>query len=136
MKIAIATKDFSRISGHAGQARRWLVYDSETAGGEPERIEPDHSDLARIELARAQVFHHWEDKTDPHPLDGISVLIAGSAGDSFCTRMNERGIKVILTGEPDAARALSAVLKGETLPEPRFDPTIVACRLLHSLFNH
>jgi predicted Fe-Mo cluster-binding NifX family protein len=126
MKIAIATKDFSRISGHAGQTRRWLIYDSETAGGEPERID----------LPRAQVFHHWEGKTDPHPLDGIAMLIAGSAGESFCDRMKARGIEVILTGEPDAARALSAVLKGEALPEPRFDPTVVACRLIHSLFRH
>jgi hypothetical protein len=27
MKIAIATKDFTEVSGHAGQTRQWLVYD-------------------------------------------------------------------------------------------------------------
>ena len=27
MRIAIATKDFTAVSGHAGQARQWLVYD-------------------------------------------------------------------------------------------------------------
>jgi hypothetical protein len=27
MRIAIATNDFTAVSGHAGQARQWLVYD-------------------------------------------------------------------------------------------------------------
>jgi hypothetical protein len=27
MKIAIATRSYTMISGHAGQARHWLLYD-------------------------------------------------------------------------------------------------------------
>ena len=27
MKIAIATRDFATVGGHAGQARHWLLYD-------------------------------------------------------------------------------------------------------------
>ena len=27
MRIAVATIDFTAVSGHAGQARQWLVYD-------------------------------------------------------------------------------------------------------------
>jgi len=30
MKIAIATRNFTAVSGHAGKTRHWLVYDDVT----------------------------------------------------------------------------------------------------------
>ena len=111
MKIAIATNDYTQVAGHAGQARHWLRYDSEAPNLAPERIQ----------LEKAQVFHHWEDE-GPHPLDGTAVIIAGSAGDGFLRRMAKRDVQVLLTGERDATRALTAVLNGEVLPDPAFDP--------------
>ncbi len=126
MKIAIATKDYTRVAGHAGQARHWLLYDSASVDGAP----------VQVELPRAQVFHHWEGDAGAHPLDGVSVIIAGSAGDGFRRRMTKRGVEVILTGEPDAARAFSAVLQGEVLPEPGFDPTTLVCRLRDLFSKH
>jgi hypothetical protein len=36
MKIAVPTKDWVAVSGHAGQARCWLVYDlTDRGAGEP-----------------------------------------------------------------------------------------------------
>ena len=32
MKIAIATKDFRQIAGHAGQSQHWLVYEGTQPG--------------------------------------------------------------------------------------------------------
>jgi len=125
MKIAIATKDYTRLAGHAGQARHWLLYDSDAVPPGP----------VRVELPRAQVFHHWEG-TGPHPLDGISAIIAGSAGDGFRRRMAKQGVDLLLTGEPDAARALTAVLAGEVLPEPGFDPSLLLCRLRDLFSKH
>ena len=125
MKIAIATKDYTRVAGHAGKARQWLLYDHESAGPDPQRVE----------LPKAQVFHHWEGE-GPHPLDGIEAIIAGSAGEGFRRRMDKRGVTVILTGETDAARALTAVLNGEVLPEPGFDSTTLVCRLRDLFSKH
>ncbi len=48
MKIAIATNDYTHVAGHAGQARHWLLYDSDSATLEPQRIQ----------LERSQVFHY------------------------------------------------------------------------------
>ncbi len=70
MKIAIATD--LQVAGHAGQARHWLLYDSEF----------QRADSARIQLEKALVFHRWE-RDAPHPLDGIAVIFAGSAGDGW-----------------------------------------------------
>lgn len=124
MKIAIASKDFSEVSSHAGQTRHWLVYDSD-APDEPERVN----------LEKAQLFHHFQDD-GPHPLDGVEVIIAGSAGDGFIRHMAKRGAEVLLTGEKDAARALAAVLEGQVLPDPRFDPTRVVCKLRDLFSRH
>ena len=124
MKIAIATNDYTHVAGHAGQARHWLRYDSDSPGA-PERIQ----------LEKAQVFHHWEGE-GPHPLDGTAVIIAGSAGDGFLRRMAKRGVQVLLTGERDATRALTAVLNGEVLPDPGFDPSLLLCRLRDLFSKH
>lgn len=124
MKIAIASKDFTEVSSHAGQTRHWLVYDSDA---------PDTPQ--RVALEKEQLIHYFKDD-GPHPLDGVEVVIAGSAGDGFIRHMAKRGAEVLLTGEKDAARALTAVLQGEVLPDQRFDPTRVVCKLRDLFSRH
>ena len=124
MKIAIASKDFATVSSHAGQTRHWLVYDSDVPG------EP-----LRVTLEKEQLIHYFKDD-GPHPLDGVEVVIAASAGDGFIRHMAKRGAEVLLTGESDAAKALAAVLAGEVLPDQRFDPTRVLCKVRDLFSRH
>ena len=51
-------------------------------------------------------MHHCEDD-GPHPLDGVDIVVAGSAGDGFMRHMKKRGAEVLLTGETDPAAALT-----------------------------
>ena len=102
MKIAIATKDWRTVSGHAGQARCWLIYD--LAPGLERGALPAPE---RVELAKEQVLHHFRDE-GPHPLDGVEVVVAGSAGDGFVRHMQKRGAQVLLTGETEPSAALPA----------------------------
>lgn len=120
MKIAIASRDFAAVSSHAGQCRQWLLYDCQPGQALP----PGE----RIELSKEQVLHHFDDRR-PHPLDGVDVVIAASAGDGFIRHMAKRGAQVLLTGETDPAAALARVLAGEVLPDTRFDPTLILCKL-------
>ena len=125
MLVAVASQDYATVTGHAGQARRWLVFDVAPDGraGEPRRIE----------LAKEQVFHHWADQ-GPHPLDGIAAIIATSAGDSFLNRMGKRGVAVVLTGESEPARAVTAWTAGRVVPpKPRPIGRLI-CKL-HDLFS-
>ena len=124
MKIAIASKDFTTVSSHAGQTRHWLVYESAA---------PDSP--TRVTLEKEQLFHHFKDD-GPHPLDGVELIIAASAGDGFIRHMAKRGAEVLLTGETDAAKALAAVLAGEVLPDQRFDPTRVLCKVRDLFSRH
>lgn len=124
MKIAIASKDFTEVSSHAGQTRHWLLYDSEQPGS-PQRIS----------LEKEQLIHYFKDD-GPHPLDGVELVIAASAGDGFIRHMAKRGAEVVLTGEKDAGRALAAVLAGEVLPDQRFDPTRVLCKVRDLFSRH
>jgi predicted Fe-Mo cluster-binding NifX family protein len=124
MRIAIASKDFTEVSSHAGQTRHWLVYDSNR---------PD--DPERVTLEKEQLIHYFKDD-GPHPLDGVELVIAASAGDGFIRHMAKRGAEVVLTGEKDAKRALSAVLVGEVLPDVRFDPTTVLCKVRDLFSRH
>ena len=123
MKIAIATKDFAEVSGHAGQTRQWLLYD--LAGHRSGQLLPAPQ---RIDLAKEQVLHVFEDD-GPHPLDGVAIVVAASAGDGFIRHMRKRGADVLLTGEKDPAFAITALLAGEALPDPRFDVTTTLCKI-------
>lgn len=127
MKIAIATDDFEQVSGHAGQATRWLLFHCQSGH--------DSGPAVRIELQKAQVFHLWED-SGPHPLDGIDVVITRSAGDGFLRRIQKRGVDVLLTRESHAETALLKVMAGETLPDPRWDASLVLCRLRDLFSRH
>ncbi len=130
VKIAIATKDWLTVSGHAGQARCWLIYDlAPSQGGWPLPAP------ARVELAKEQVLHRFRDD-GPHPLDGVDIVVAGSAGDGFVRHMRKRGTEVLLTGETDPPAALTRILAGEALPDQRFDVTTALCKLRDLFSRH
>jgi predicted Fe-Mo cluster-binding NifX family protein len=130
MKIAIATKDFTTVSGHAGQARDWLLYD--LSNHRANQLLPAPS---RISLDKEQVLHIFEDKT-AHPLDGVDIVVAASAGDGFIRHMKKRHTEVLITGDDDPAMAITRILAGEALPDPRFDITTTLCKLRDLFSRH
>jgi predicted Fe-Mo cluster-binding NifX family protein len=128
MKIAIATSDnWSKVSGHAGKARDWLLFDCEPGKANPE---PQH-----IQLSSEQLPHFFKDD-GPHPLHGVEIVVAASAGDGFVRHMQNWGAQVLLTGESDPQVALQKILKGEALPETRFDITTTLCKLRDLFSSH
>ena len=64
MKIAIATRDFATVGGHAGQARHWLLYD--LARYAPGQLLPAPR---QIDLSAEQVLHVFNDNA-PTPSTG------------------------------------------------------------------
>ena len=127
MKIAISSEDGVSVSGHAGQARRWLLFQAEPGQ------EPDPPKC--IELARDQVFHHFAGGK-PHPLDGVNVIVATSAGDGFLRRMRKLGVEVVLTSQEDTALVVEGVLTGQPLPERRWDLMQYVCKLRDLFSRH
>lgn len=130
MKIAIATKDYTAVSGHAGQCRHWLVYDLSAHRSNQLLPAPQ-----RVDLDKDEVLHVFEDDR-PHPLDGIAIAVCASAGDGFIRHMRKRGCDVLLTGESDPSLAITHILAGEALPDPRFDITTSLCKLRDLFSRH
>lgn len=130
MKIAIATKNFSTVSGHAGQTRHWLLYD--LSQHKANKLLPAP---ARIELDKTQLIHVFSDDV-PHPLDGVDLVVCGSAGDGFIRHMRKRGADVLVTGETDPAVVITQILAGEALADPRFDITTSLCKLRDLFSRH
>ncbi len=128
MKIAIATKStWTQVSGHAGQTRDWLVYDCQPGQQIPEP--------QRITLSKEQMPHHFQDD-GPHPLHGVDIMVAASAGDGYLRHMAKWGAQVLLTGEQDPRTALEKILAGEALADPRFDITTTLCKLRDLFSRH
>jgi predicted Fe-Mo cluster-binding NifX family protein len=128
MKIAIAVKDNGReVSGHAGQTRHWLVYECQPGAPIPEPLQ--------LELTKEQLPHHFRDD-GPHPLHGVEIIVAASAGDGYLRHMQKWGAQVLLTGETQPGVALQKVLAGEALPDMRFDITTTLCKLRDLFSRH
>jgi predicted Fe-Mo cluster-binding NifX family protein len=106
VKFAVASEDFQSISGHAGHAARFLVYEAET-GKEPVEV-------ARIDLNEDQTIHNFQGGA--HPLDGVEVLIAGSAGGCFVERMQARGITTVVAKNITPAMAVAGYMSGVIKP--------------------
>jgi len=106
VKIAVTSQNFLTITQHAGRTRRFLIYQAEP-GQEPVEIE-------RIDLPSGITFHDLPDEA-AHPIDGVDVLLCGSAGNRFHARMAQRGIEAIATTETDPVTAIKAYFAG-TLP--------------------
>ena len=128
MKIAVATKDhWSRVSGHAGQACDWLVFDCQPGVPLPEP--------QRVVLTKEQLPHHCQD-TGPHPLHGVEIMVAASAGDGYIRHMANWGAQVVLTGETAPLTALQKIMAGEALADTRFDLTTTLCKLRDLFSRH
>jgi hypothetical protein len=128
MKIAIATNDSgTRVAGHAGKSRHWLVFDClpDAALPAPELVV----------LTEQQLPHHFRDDT-PHPLHGVEIMVAASAGDGFLRHMAKWGAQVLLTGESEPRVALGKILGGEALADTRFDITTTLCKLRDLFSRH
>ena len=102
MKFAVASQNFRTITAHAGKTRRFLLFQAE-AGGAP-------VETGRLDLPKEMAFHGFAGRS--HPLDGVDVVIAGSAGPGFVARMRERGIVAVATAETDPQAAVAAYLDG------------------------
>ena len=128
MKLAVATtNDATKVSGHAGRARHWLVFDADG----PDSVSPP----SRLDLEADMVFHHLKEGA-PHPLDGIHVIIAISAGEGFLKHMEKRGIHVALTAESDPAKAVSDYLaQSLSAPKPRPIGALI-CKTLDLFSKH
>jgi predicted Fe-Mo cluster-binding NifX family protein len=128
MRIAVAAKeDWSQVSGHAGQTRNWLLFDCQPGAALPTP--------QRIELSKEQLSHHFRDD-GPHPLHGVEIVVAASAGDGYLRHMQKWGAQVLLTGETDPLVALQKILAGEALADTRFDITTTLCKLRDLFSRH
>jgi predicted Fe-Mo cluster-binding NifX family protein len=128
MKIAIfVSPDGSRVSGHAGRARHWRVFHCMPGQPLPEGVP--------VVLTQAQLPHDFADD-DPHPLHGVEVMIAASAGVGFVRHTAKCGAKVLLTDQAHPRDALAKVLAGEALPDTRFDITTTLCKLRDLFSRH
>lgn len=107
MKIAVTSQNFKTITGHAGKARRFLVFSLDENG--------DTVMEQTLDIPREMSMHEFRGTT--HPLDDFDVLITGGCGNGFRQRMASRGVKVIATSETDPERAATAVFSGLPLAE-------------------
>jgi len=106
MRIAITSQNFRTVTGHAGRARRFLVF--EVASGQPPK------ELERLDLDAEMAIHGFDHRA-AHPLDGMDVLITGGAGEGFVRHLAARGVMVVATPETDPLRAVDAFLAGRVL---------------------
>jgi len=106
MKIAVTSQNFRTVTGHAGKARRFLIFD------------PQGRELDRLDLPKVLSFHEWHGADDAsHPVDGVDAIITASCGAGFRNRLARRKIPVHATSETDPVTAVRLFLEGR-LPPP------------------
>ncbi|MBK8980350.1 MAG: nitrogen fixation protein [Planctomycetes bacterium] len=112
MKIAVTSQNLRTVTPHAGRTRKFLVFEAEP-GRPPVAVDP-------IEMPKELAMHEWHG-AGAHPLDAVDVLIAGSFGAHFASRLAARGIPAIQTDEQDPQTAVETLLaqlaSGHTLRE-------------------
>ncbi|MCG8427186.1 MAG: nitrogen fixation protein [Chromatiales bacterium] len=110
MKIGITSQNFRTITGHAGKARRFIIFESNENGTAAE--------CERWNLAREMSMHEYRGEGSDHPIAQLDVLITAGCGQGFKNRLAGLGVKVIPTSSSDPQAAAQALLAGETLPPP------------------
>lgn len=101
MRIAVTSQNFRTVTGHAGRARRFLIYDVQPGAAPVE--------VGRLDLPKELAMHEWHG-SGAHPLDGVDVLLTEGFGDGFAQRLARRGITVAVASESDPLQAVTAYL--------------------------
>jgi predicted Fe-Mo cluster-binding NifX family protein len=103
MQIAVSSQNFRQVTGHAGHARRFLVFKVD----EGKAIQL----VDRLDLPKELAIHGFDDR-QAHPLYDVDVLITGGAGEGFKRRLAMRGVQVVATAETDPEVAVRDFLTG------------------------
>lgn len=111
MKVAVTSQNFRTITAHAGKARRFLIFDI-SCPCSPREVE-------RLDLDKDMAFHEF--RGDYHPIDGVKALITGGASEGLRVRMAQRGIELVITGEPDPRQAVIDYTQGVVKPPAEHD---------------
>ena len=106
MRIAVTSQNFRTVTGHAGRARRFIVFEADGVAS-PREIE-------RLDLEADMAIHGFDHRAH-HPLDSMDALITGGAGDGFVRHLAERGVRVVATGETEPRLAVEAFLAGRVM---------------------
>ena len=108
MKIGVSSQNFRTITGHAGKARRFFVFEKLADGSIKE--------LERIDLPKEMSMHEFSG--DGHPVFALDVLITAGCGDGFMRRLASHNVQVIPTAETDPTVAVETFLSGKPLSPP------------------
>jgi len=101
MRIAVTSQDFQTVSGHAGRARHFLLF--EVDGAAPPQP------VGRLELAPEATVHEWQGR-GAHPLDAVAAVLTRSFGEHFALHLARRGILAAVTEESEPLAAVSRLL--------------------------
>jgi predicted Fe-Mo cluster-binding NifX family protein len=103
MRIAVTSQNYRTVTGHAGKARRFIVFEAD--GQTPPR------EIERLDLDANMAMHGYGHNA-AHPLDSMQVLITGGAGEGFVRNLAARGVQVVATNETIPSLAVEAFLDG------------------------
>ena len=106
MKIAVTSQNFRTITGHAGKARRFLIYSKNKQGNWVES--------ERLDLPKEMSLHEFRGTT--HPIEAFDVLITAGCGVGFKRRMMAMGIKLVTTSNTDPLMTVTQYASGADLP--------------------
>lgn len=109
MRIAVTSQNFKTITGHAGKARRFLVYEADAISAVRE--------VERLDLPKELSIHEYHGSDHPLFALGLHALITQGAGQGFVQRMALHGIAVHATGESDPLTAVALLAAGQALPQ-------------------
>ena len=87
------------VTEHAGKCRKFWIY--ETRAG---RV----TGKTLLELSIEQSLHA-SPAGEPHPLDGVDVLITAGIGDGLRQRLLGKGIETVVSLEADPDAAVEAL---------------------------
>ena len=107
MKIAVSSQNKSNVTGHAGKASRFWIYNVDANTKEILSKE-------MVELKREDILHmRFHESTDPyasHPVFDTDIVITGGAGQGFVAKMARANVPVAITPEQDPDEAVKKLM--------------------------
>jgi len=104
MKIAVTSQNRKTVTEHAGRCRRFWIYS----------VEDDKvTDKQLLELSKEESFHD-SDPHQPHPLDGVDILLTQGSGSGLAQRLARKGIHLLVTEQSDPDQAVQTCLAEAT----------------------